>query len=166
MNPGKWILSALVACLVPAAPAAERIHIEWKDRMLSLSGGPLRAPVSIWYLEAYCRPGSTDREWDETVIRHRTQVLDSAEPGVIRLRDTLEDGVIVEHTITAGADEVTFVVEARNPTPRASAAHWAQPCMRVDRFSGSPRDDFQSLVPEYARRCFIFLGERLARLPT
>jgi hypothetical protein len=38
--------------------------------------------------------------------------------------------------------------------------------MRIDRFTGCPRDDARTLVPRYARKCFLFLDGKLTRLPT
>jgi hypothetical protein len=35
------------------------------------------------YLEAYCRPGSTDREWRETVIPHRVEFVEASRDGVV-----------------------------------------------------------------------------------
>jgi hypothetical protein len=147
----------------PAAP----LSVNWTNHMLTVSGGRLKAPIPIWYLEAYCRPGSTDRAWDETVIGHATELISrSADGRELRLRDTLGDGVVVTHHIRAGQDEVRFSLEARNPGSEKSLAHWAQPCMRVDQFAGARRDDFHAVVPEYARKCFIFLDGTLRRLPT
>ena len=37
-----------------------------------LPGGELK----VWYLEAYCRAGSTDRGWSQTVIPHETRLLE------------------------------------------------------------------------------------------
>jgi hypothetical protein len=85
---------------------------------------------------------------------------------LIKLRDELSDGVIVEHTITAGPDEIDFRLIARNPTDKASQAHWAQPCIRVDAFTGTTKTDARTLVPAYARKCFLFIDGKLARLPT
>jgi hypothetical protein len=73
---------------------------------------------------------------------------------------------VVDHTITAGRDEVDFRLVAHNPTGKVSHAHWAQPCIRVDRFTGCTTKDANALVPEYARKCFVFLDRKLTRLPT
>jgi hypothetical protein len=67
--------------------------------------------------------------------------------------------VIVRHDIRAGPDEVDFRITARNPTDKASAAHWAQPCVRVGAFTS--RDQ-----RTYLEKCFVFLGGRLQRMPT
>ncbi len=44
--------------------------------MLSVSG--LRLPggaVRVCYMEAFCRPGSIDRDWKDTVIPHTTKLV-------------------------------------------------------------------------------------------
>jgi hypothetical protein len=168
----------LVACLalVLAASAARgddpeaRLTIRWKDSYLTIAGKDVPGgDVQVLYLEAYCRAGSTDRDWGETVIGHKTELV-SAEPAdaprVIRLRDTLRDGVTVEHTITAGVDEVDFRLAAHNPTKAASEAHWAQPCIRLDKFTGTDPTKARELYPPYVRNCFLFVDGKLTRLPT
>ena len=143
------------------------LQIEWRDNYLTISGNFPGETITIHYLEAYCRPGSTDRDWDETVIGHRTERISVTDNGrIIQLRDNLKDGVTVDHSITAGADEVDFRLVAHNPTKVASLAQWAQPCIRVDKFTGCGTEDAQVLVPDYARQSFIFLDGELARLPT
>ncbi len=167
------LLACLCLILVTAAtaygeePAGGALKIAWKDNYLSIFGDFPGKEMRTHYLEAYCRPGSTDRDWGETVIKHRAELLSASEDGrVIKLRDTLADGVIVEHVITAGDGEVDFRLTATNPTSKASQAHWAQPCIRVDKFTGAGREDARVLVPKYARQCFIFLDGELTRLPT
>jgi hypothetical protein len=61
---------------------------------------------------------------------------------------------------------VDFRLTARNPTDTASEAHWAQPCIRVEKFTGTTNADARELVPQYARKCFLFVGGKLQRLPT
>jgi hypothetical protein len=147
-------------------PDVPKLVIAWANRYLTISGAFEGREIRIHYLEAYCRPGSTDREWNETVIGHTTELVQSsADRQSLKLRDRLEDGVVVDHQIKAGRDEVHFWVVAHNPTDKPSQAHWAQPCIRVDRFTGAP-DDGKTRIPDYARNCFIFLDGRLARLPT
>jgi len=144
------------------------LTLSWSDNYLTITGSHLPGgSMRILYLEAYCRPGSTDRDWGETVIGHTTRLVSASDDGrALELEDTLRDGVVVRHNITATHDEVDFRLTAHNPTDRASEAHWAQPCIRVDKFTGCPTDDARELVPEYARKCFVFLGDKLARLPT
>ena len=51
-----------------------------------------------------------------TVIPHTNELLSlSVDKKVLRLRDTLADGLIVEHTISAGNDEVDFRLVAQSP---------------------------------------------------
>jgi hypothetical protein len=143
------------------------LTISWSDNYLSIRGDFPGQELKILYLEAYCRAGSTDRDWGETVIPHKAEMLEASEDGrLIKLRDKLADGVVVEHVLTAGKDEVDFRLVAHNPTTKASEAHWAQPCIRVDKFTGTTNSDARALVPAYARKCFLFLDGRLTRLPT
>jgi hypothetical protein len=154
------------AALTPARAADEPgLTLTWERNMLTVQGAALPGgALKVWYLEAFCRPGSTDREWKETVIPHKTQLV-QADPDHrrLKLRSTLDDGVIVDHELLAGRDEVTFSLVATNPTDRPSEADWAQPCIRVDAFTGVP---LKRASEEYLPRSFIFLDGRLARLPT
>jgi hypothetical protein len=137
------------------------LRVAWKDNLLTVSGPAVPGgEVQTWYIEAYCRPGSTDREWGETTIGHRTELVDADPNGKwLHLRCTLRDGVVVDHRIEAGDDSVDFRLVAHNPTDKPSQAWWGQPCTRVDRFTGRKQDD-------YLDKCFIVLDGRLARLPT
>ena len=149
------------------AEPAKGLTIAWEKNYLTIQGDFPGDSLKILYLEAYCRAGSTDREWGETVIKHTAELVSqSADRRVIKLKDTLADGVTVEHTITAGADEIDFRLRAHNPTAKASEAHWAQPCIRVGDFTGAGSADSRALVPAYARKSFIFLEGKLTRLPT
>ncbi|MER3416829.1 MAG: hypothetical protein C4297_11545 [Gemmataceae bacterium] len=161
-------LGILLATLVvqglsflPVAHAAGGLSLAWDKNILTIRGDSIPGGfVRVLYLEAYCRPGSTNRDWHETVIGHTTELLHADPSGQsLRLRCTLRDGVRVEHVIYAGKDEVVFDLTAHNPTGRTSQAHWAQPCIRVDRFTGA---DQQS----YLKKCFVFLDGKLTRMPT
>jgi hypothetical protein len=164
-------VTVLLAATLPLCAeqlCALDLSIRWEDRMLRVSGeGVPGGEVRIWYLEAYCRPSSTERAWDETVIGHKTELIRASDDGkTIQLKDTLRDGVIVEHEIKARGDTVDFHLTAHNPSERESEAHWAQPCIRVDKFTGAGKNDALALVPKYAHKCFIFLDDQLTRLPT
>lgn len=125
-----------------------------------LPGGKIR----INYLEAYCRANSTAADWVEhTVIPHRIDGVElSADQKTLRLRDTLADGVVVEHTVTARADEVDFQLRAFNPGKERSEAHWAQACVRLGDFTGFNSGNRE--LDDYLGKCFIFLGGKLVRL--
>lgn len=136
----------------------------------------IRAPhvpggeIRINYLEAYCRAGSTDADWmKHTVIPHKSETVSLSEDAkVLKLRDVLADGVMVEHTITARADEVDFRLTAHNPTDKGSEAHWAQPCVRLGAFTGFTSEDRgpKGAPEDYLPKCFIFLDGKLTRMPT
>ena len=132
-------------------------------RGAQVPGGELRTN----YLEAYCRADSTDADWvTHTVIPHKSELLSlSDDKKIMRLRDTLADGVTVEHTITAGTDAVDFQLTAHNPTAKPSEAHWAQPCVRVSAFTGYD-EKTASNATDYLAKCFIFLDGKLTRMPT
>lgn len=116
--------------------------------------------MKVLYIEAYCRPESTNRRWEQTVIGHRTRLVSARDDRTgLSLECTLNDGVIVRHDIRAAADEVDFRITATNPTDKPSAAHWAQPCIRVGAFTGREQRN-------YLDKCFIFLDGKLSRMPT
>lgn len=167
----RFLCGAMLVMSIAAADAAgaepEGLSIAWEKNFLTIRGEFPGDELKILYLEAYCRPRSTDRDWKETVIPHTAELaLASDEQRVIKLRDKLADGVVVEHTLTAGKDEVDFRLVAHNPTDKPSLAHWAQPCIRVDKFTGTTSADARALVPEYARKSFLFIDGKLTRLPT
>ncbi len=141
------------------------LSLSWSNEMLSIRGPQLcGGEISVHYLEAFCRPGSTRRDWKETVIPHRTRLVEaSADQRLIRLRSELDDGVVVDHEIRAGHDEVDFRVVATNHGATESQAHWAQPCIRVDRFSGvKPEPNSEAYLPN----CFLFVDGKLTKMPT
>jgi hypothetical protein len=123
--------------------------------------------IRINYLEAYCRAGSTDADWlTHTVIPYTNQFISlSPDKKTLRLRDTLADGLQVEHTISARVDGIDFRLVARNPTSHRSEAHWAQPCPRLGAFTGFKAEPTGDLN-DYLGKCFIFLDGKLTRLPT
>ena len=160
---------SILACASasPAQPPADdHLTITWQKNMLSIRGPQVPGEsIETHYLEAYCRPGSTDRVWQETTIGHTTELTSASPDGrMIELRCTLKDGVEVFHKIAAGKDEVDFQLVATNPTSTPSLAHWAQPCMRVDKFTGKLRTS--RAQEDYLPQSFIFVDSNLARMPT
>jgi len=150
-------------CLTSPALADIDLHLRlsYKDEYLTISSAELPGKeVKIHYIEAYCRPGSTNRRWDLTTIGHKTRLVSADENGKhLVLESALRDGVIVRHEITAVADEVSFNITATNPTDKPSDAQWAQPCVRFDNFTGRDKDT-------YLDKCFILLNGKLTRMPT
>ncbi|HEX3871943.1 MAG TPA: hypothetical protein VHV77_15970 [Pirellulales bacterium] len=153
-------LLLLVTAAVNATEAAS-LSIAWDKKYLTISGPSVPGDsVRVHYLEAYCRPGSTDRDWKETVIPHESQLLEASPANdYLKLQDTLADGVTVTHEIRAFETEITFDLVAYNPTATASDVAWAQPCIRLDKFTGHAQDD-------YLPYCFVFIDGKLTPLPT
>jgi hypothetical protein len=148
----KLLCTALFLLLIQAAEAA--LEIAWTNNMLRIRGPQVPGDyVEIWYLEAFCRSGSTRQDWSKTTIPHKTEMI-SATTRKIRLRTRVEPSVVIEHDITAGEDEVEFKVLARNEGTVLVDVQWFQPCMRVDRFTGAKQAD-------YINKSFIFTDKGL-----
>lgn len=160
---GFWLAIGVAASAVPATAAEKEdgagLRVAWEKNILTISSPRIPGgKVEIWYLEAFCRSRSTDREWGKTVIPHKTTKLDADADGKrLRLRSVVEPGVEVLHEIRAGADEVDFRLTLTNKTDQAVDIDWAQPCMRVDKFTGLGQKD-------YIRRCFLFTERGLTML--
>ena len=151
----------LVALAVGAlsASAAEHLQLSWNNNMLRVSGPAVPGEyVETWYLEAFCRSGSTTQEWHKTTIPHETKLISAAADGsALTLRTTVQEGVVIEHEIRSGRDEVDFRLEARNDSSEFQDVQWFQPCMRADRFTGKRQKD-------YIQSSFIFTDEGLKLL--
>jgi hypothetical protein len=138
------------------------LHLHWADNFLTISGEHLPgSEIKVHYLEAYCRDRSTDADWVEhTYIGHQTELIEASEDGTfIKLECLVADGLRVSHEIRSTHDEVDFRIHAHNPTDQRSEAHWAQPCIRLDRFTGADQET-------YLTRSFVFLDGELAMMPT
>jgi len=135
------------------------LTLTWDRNLLVIQDAKIPGGrVEINYLEAYCRSGSTNRRWEETVIPHRTEKLDATSDGKsMRLLSKLQGGVEVQHEIRAGQDEVTFQVKAVNRGSGYVDAVWVQPCIRVGPFTGRGQQD-------YVERSFIFVTGKLTPL--
>jgi len=119
------MLTLLGGLVMTTADAADRpLRLSWAKNILTVEGDHLPGKkVEIWYLEAYCRDGSTDRVWGETTIGHKTELVSISKDHLeVILRCTLNDGVTVDHTIRTGNDAVSFELTAHNPTKVASRA--------------------------------------------
>jgi hypothetical protein len=161
-------LSAAVSSAAEPPTLTPTLSLERDGHWLIIKGDHIPGgPIRINYLEAYCRANSTDADWGKhTVIKHTNELVSmSKDRKVLKLKDTLADGMTVEHTITAKDDEVDFRLTARNPTDKRSEAHWAQPCVRLAPFTGFGKDTGGNL-DDYLGKCFVFLDGKLERMPT
>lgn len=162
-----WTVAVLAGFLAAVGSNAAPLTLERTNQWLVIRGAKLPGEVRIHYLEAYCRAGSTDADWEKhTVVPHRNEFISmNAGSTALRLKDTLQDGVVVEHTITAREDEVDFRLVAHNPGAGRGEAHWAQPCVRLSAFMGFDARTAGN-AEDYLPRCFIFLDGKLTRMPT
>ncbi len=154
------VVGLILASSVSAADPP--LQLQWEKNYLTISGDHLPGKeIRIHYLEAYCRAGSTDADWvKHTMVGHSTeQVEASADRTLIRLQDVISDGVRVSHEIRSTTDEVRFEITAHNPTMKRSEAHWAQPCIRLEKFTGANQET-------YLAKSFIFLDGKPAMFPT
>lgn len=135
----------------PEDTADGPMRIRWAKDMLTITSPRIPGEaLSIRYLEAFCRPRSTDRDWAKTVIPHRMTLMESSPDGsALTLRSIIEPGVEALHSISASEDAITFDITLHNATDTFVDVEWAQPCIRVDAFTGLGQE-------EYIRRCFIF----------
>ena len=162
-----------VGCLLglgqtPAEPESPpTLRLSWRENILSVHGDHLPGGVvRILYMEAYCRAGAHETDWDRTVIGHITELLRRSDDGRrLVLRCTLSDGVTVRHEIAADGDVVRFEVTATNPTQRPSQSWWAQPCIRVGDFTGLGDPDRPESYA-YLKKSFVFLDGALRTMPT
>lgn len=143
--------------------AADRpLNLHWEKNYLTITGPQLAGgEIKIHYLEAYCRAGSTDADWvKHTMVGHQSEQVEASSDGtLIRLRDVVSDGVRVDHEIRSTPDEIRFEIQAHNPTRKRSEAHWAQPCIRLEKFTGANQET-------YLAQSFLFLDGQLEKMPT
>ena len=161
----RYKLSTLFYILcISSIHQSEAITLEREQNWLILHDE--RVPtgkIRINYLEAYCRPNSTDADWHDTTIGHKTELTNISENKKnMQLSCTLSDGVIITHDIRSSEDGVTFEIKAHNPTALISQAHWAQPCIRIGEFTGFPHRGKE--LNDYLPKCFIFINGKLERM--
>jgi hypothetical protein len=135
------------------------LRISWDKDILTIRSDRLPGgKVEVLYLEAFCRRGSTDRDWAQTVIPFKTRLMASDRSGQSLRLETLVDGKVrIVHQIHSGADEVDFQLTLVNESTEDVDIDWAQPCMRVGTFTGRGQDD-------YFEKCFIFTDKGLVRM--
>jgi hypothetical protein len=140
------------SCAAPPPRFAPELRLSWEKNMLAVHSPEIPGGrMDTWYLEAFCRSASTNRDWKLTTIPHSTEKLADSTDRRILLRSRVEGGVEVDHEITVAPGEVRFEVVAVNKGPRYVDAVWVQPCTRVGAFCGG---DKQTYIP----KSFIFVG--------
>ena len=92
----------------PAAQAARQLTISWDKTYLTIRGDFPGNEISILYLEPIAAQAQSTVSGGKR-IKHTTQLVWNSEDGrVIKLHDEPADGVVVDHTITAGVDDIDF----------------------------------------------------------
>lgn len=150
-------------------PDGSGLRAAWRNNLLVIRGDQIPGrEIHITYVQSFARQGSTYRDWDlETNMSYVTELVSASPDGrEIRLETRLEDGVLIDHLITVGDDEVDFRLTVTNPTTTDSIVEWAEPCVRVDRFTGTAGADPRAPQPDYLKKCFVFIDGALTRLPT
>lgn len=152
---------ALLVCTSGCGTFTNRdlLRLSWANDILTIKSQRLPGgKLEIWYLEAFCRAGSTDRDWSETIIPFETALIEADPEGRwLRLLTMVDGQVRVEHEIRSSVDDVTFNLTLTNESDSPSDAVWAQPCIRVGDFTGRGQDD-------YFEKCFIFTEDGLTRM--
>ena len=160
---GAWCLKLLWGLMVgiwsfPCAHADDALTLSWTNNLLTISNTNLPGgKLDIWYLEAFCRKGSTHQDWGKTTLPHKT-VLASSSAHCLDFRTSVEPNVEVHHTVVALKDavECSFVLANRGTEP--VDLEWFQPgCIHVERFTGSDQTN-------YISRSFIFTERGLTTL--
>jgi hypothetical protein len=143
----------------PFVLGADGLRISWSNNLLTLSAPNLPGKtMDIWYLEAFCRKGAHNQDWNKTTIPHKTTLLESDPDGKhLKLRTTIGD-VEMTHDLRAAADEVDIQYQLVNHGKEASPIEWFQPaCIRVERFTGCQQSN-------YTAKSFIFTEHGLTTL--
>lgn len=144
------IVILILIRIPPAAAAPAPLQLAWTNNMLSISAPWLPGgTIDIWHMEAFCRPGSTKRDWKETTIPHKTTLL-SASKNRIKLRTIVFPMIECLHEIRSTRDEVTLTYKLNNYGTATEDVSWFQPaCIRVAKFTARNQ-------PNYISRSFIF----------
>jgi len=166
MQASAWMIGAAACAAVMTGAcqsAGDALRISWDKTphgdMLTIESPRIPGgAVQVWYLEAFCRRGSTDRDWNETTLPFETEKI-AADPARrwVKLRTIVDGRVRIDHELVAGTDEIDIRMSLVNPTDQPVDIEWAQPCMRVGGFTGRGQND-------YFEKCFIFTERGLTRM--
>ena len=161
-----FLLLTGIASIQSAEPT--NLELNWSNNILTISGNHLPGKeIKIHYLEAYCRANSHTADWaSHTIIEHETKLVSLNENKTkLILLCNISDGVTIKHLITTTHDEIDFNLTAYNPTKKKSEAHWAQPCIRVGKFTGTATDTTKDKYA-YIKRSFVYVDGKRTMMPT
>ncbi len=137
----------------------DELKLAWQTNVLKITGDKLPGgTLDVWWLEAFCRRGSTKRPWNESTLAHTTELISADPKGQwLRLRSKVEPAVEVLQKLTVAKDGVEFAVELKNSGDAPADLEWFEPCIHIDRFTGRQQTN-------YIERCFIFTAGGLTML--
>lgn len=129
--------------------------LSWTNNLLTVSNANLPGgKLEIWYPEAFCRKGSRDRDWGETVLPSKTVLLTNSPHG-LSFRTTIEPGVELLHDVAAYNDWLEMIFLFHNHGTNSVDLEWFQPaCIRVADFTGCNQSN-------YTAKSFIFTARGL-----
>ncbi len=139
--------------------SARGLEISWTNNLLTVAGSNLPSgKLEIWYLEAFCRSGAHDRNWNQTTLPHKTTLLTNEHNRVLHFRTTVQPDIEVNHVVTAAVDELDIRFTMTNRGRENVDVQWFQPaCIRVEKFTGCVQSN-------YTAKSFIFTGRGLTTL--
>ena len=154
------IAGVAIALGFAAPTSAQSPSLTWTNNLLTWSD--LRLPggkIEVWYLEAFLRSGAHDRDWGQTVVRHRTELSSAAPDGrELRFRTRGEPDLEVLHHVAVADDGLDLEFEMINRGTNASPVRWFQPaCIRVAGFTGTDQMG-------YLAKSFVFTPTGLTLL--
>jgi hypothetical protein len=151
---------AFACAFTSRAEAAGGLTLSWTNNLLTIAGPNVPGgKLDIWYLEAFCRSGSTQRDWRQTVFPHKTSLTSASRDGKrLKFLTRVTPSVEVAHEVRARGDEVEFNFQLTNKGTDTVDLNWFQPaCIRVERFTGRNQSN-------YIARSFIFTQRGLTAL--
>ncbi len=153
------VLGLLLVAIAGSVDGADAFKLSWQTNVLRISDEKVPGgPIEVWWLEAFCRRGSTRRPWNETTIPHTTELVAADQQGQkLNLRSRVSPTVEVWQELRVVPDGVTIDVELKNTGSAPVDLEWFEPCIHVDRFTGRQQTN-------YIGRCFVYTARGLTML--
>ncbi|MFP6582777.1 MAG: hypothetical protein VCD00_09495 [Candidatus Hydrogenedentota bacterium] len=159
---------------IPSALGSDEMSLSWRSEDVGNPGVPwlvgrltVQHPMlpsgqlEMTYPEAFCRSGSTNQSWKDTVIQQKARIIHSKTSDIeLHLLSEVGEHITVEHVVRVDKDGLDFAVKISNDGEKAIDLEWAQTaCLHVGSFTGLTQSD-------YFKKCFIFTEDGLTLLPS
>jgi hypothetical protein len=135
--------------------------LEYEFDVLNVAIPGLPAPLKLLYIEVFARRSSSADLSDHFISFVTEQTSAASDGRRIELRSRLDDGVVIDHVLTAGDGEVDLRLDVHNPTDRASDLEYPAACLPTAEFTGTSRELGSE---EFLAKCFITTGNGIRRL--